>query len=157
MRSTVLVIVLLYCISSNSQNNEFGVKGGFNFTFFKVIQGEFGSNPSSETGYYGGLFLDFKIEEGFRFQPELLYIGLNDFQFINAPLYCKYNIAPNFHILVGPSFNYFFDFFTNKIKIRADISTSYDILPNVDLHLKYTIGFKEISPNGLFIGAGFTF
>ena len=88
-------------------------------------------------------------------QPEFLYIGLNDFQFINAPIYVKYEMANNLDVMVGPSINYFFDFFTNKLKIRADLSTVYNMTSNFDVHLKYTIGFQELTPNGLFVGIGY--
>ncbi len=137
---------------------KFGIKGGLNLTFFKVaegINGEFGTDPEVETGYYGGVFADFSVDDNFNIQPELLYIGLNDFKFINAPIYLKYTVDSNFDILLGPSLNYFFDFFSNKLKIRADISSAYNITSALDVHLKYTIGFQEITPNGLFIGLGY--
>ena len=135
---------------------EIGVKGGVNFTFFKVNQGGFGDFSKAETGYYGGFFADFKIDDNSSFQAELLYIGLNDFKFINAPLYIKYNIFKDFYILVGPSLNYFFDFFNAKLKVRADLSLAYNISSKIDFHMKYVIGFKEISPHGLFLGVGYT-
>jgi hypothetical protein len=134
---------------------KFGIKGGLNLTFFKVVEGNFGTDPEVATGYYGGVFADFSIDDNFNIQPELLYIGLNDFKFLNAPIYLKYTVDGNFDILLGPSLNYFFDFFSNKLKIRADISAAYNITPALDVHLKYTIGFQEITPNGLFIGAGY--
>ena len=133
---------------------DFGIKGGLNFTFFNVDEEDFGENPDSETGYYGGIFFDIYFNESFSFQPEILYIGLSDFKFINAPLYAKYEVAHNFDVMVGPSLNYFFDFFSNKFKVRADISAAYNITQSIDVHTKYTIGFEEISPNGLFIGVG---
>ena len=74
---------------------------------------------------------------------------------MNAPIYLKYDIDTNFHILVGPSLNYFFDFFVNKFKVRADLSVAYDLSEKLNLHMKYTIGFEEISPNGIFLGLGY--
>ncbi|MFK7832662.1 MAG: hypothetical protein AB8B52_05255 [Winogradskyella sp.] len=153
----LLLLVVSLGLFQLSAQTEFGVKGGMNFTFFKVVENDFGANPETEIGYYGGIFVDFKIDKGFHFQPELLYIGLNDFRFINAPLYLKYDVDYNLHILVGPSINYFPDFFNAKIKIRADLSLAYDIIPAIDVHMKYTIGFEEISPNGLFLGLGYKF
>ena len=138
-----------------SGQTELGIKGGINITFFKITEGEFGSNPETEIGYYGGMFLDIKVDKGFHFHPELLYIGIDEFKFLNAPLYLKYDIDYNFHILVGPSLNYFFDFFNNKFKVRADLSISYDVTPKLDLHMKYTIGFEELAPNVLFLGIGY--
>ena len=88
----------------------FGLKGGVNLTFFNVDEASFGLNQDIETGFYAGIFIDFEIKDGFSIQPEVLYIGLKDFEFINAPIYVKYEVANNLDVLVGPSINYFFDF-----------------------------------------------
>ena len=156
--SVFLLVFFIFWLSSEGQtNSNFGIKGGLNFTFFKVSESSFGFNQDAEVGYYGGLFVDFEIDEVLSIQPEVLYIGLKDFQFINAPIYVKYEMANNLDVMVGPSINYFFDFFTNKLKIRADLSTAYNITSDLDIHLKYTIGFQEITPNGLFMGLGYKF
>ncbi len=154
-RSLIFIAILLFCSSPLFAQTEFGIKGGVNITFFKVIEGEFGQNPETEVGPFGGFFVDFKIENGFHIQPELLYIGIKDFQFLNAPIYLKYDIDHNFHILVGPSLNYFFDFFANKFKVRADLNLAYDLSSKLSLNLKYTLGFEEFSPNIIFIGVGY--
>jgi hypothetical protein len=138
-------------------NIDIGIKGGLNLTFFNVAEADFGSNTEVETSYYGGLFFDFSLDEDFSIQNELLYIGLNDFKFINAPIYIKYEIVNNFYVLVGPSLNYFFDFYSNKFKVRADLSTLYNLTSSLDVHLKYTLGFEEFAPNGLFLGLGYKF
>jgi hypothetical protein len=95
------------------------------------------------------------MEDGFHIQPEVLYIGISDFRFLNVPIYLKYDIKYNFHILVGPSLNYFFDFFTNKFKVRADITLAYDLSDRLDLHMKYTLGFEELSPDVIFLGLSY--
>tara|TARA_R110002049_G_scaffold206268_3_gene376754 strand:+ start:856 stop:1338 length:483 start_codon:yes stop_codon:yes gene_type:complete len=151
-----LLIIVVICKSCSLQaQTDFGIKGGLNFTFFKVDEGSFGENPDVELGYYVGCFADFEIEKDFHIQPELLYISLGDFDFLNAPIYLKYNISDNFHILVGPSLNYFFDFFNAKLKVRADLGFAYNFTPSLDLHIKYTLGFEELSPNGMFLGLGY--
>ncbi|MFC0604826.1 outer membrane beta-barrel protein [Winogradskyella pulchriflava] len=155
MKKSILLFGLIcfsYCLTAQS---EFGIKGGLNFTFFKVTEGDFGTNPDTEVGYYAGLFSDFSINDNFRLQPELIYIGINDFKFLNAPIYLKYNINSDLHILVGPSLNYFFDFFSNNFKVRADLGLGYDLSDNLNLHMKYTIGFEELSPNIIFLGIGY--
>jgi hypothetical protein len=144
----------MFAISAQSQV-DFGVKGGVNLTFFDVIEGDFGPNAQVDVGYYGGFFADFKMEDGFHIQPEVLYIGISDFRFLNVPIYLKYDIKYNFHILVGPSLNYFFDFFTNKFKVRADITLAYDLSDRLDLHMKYTLGFEELSPDVIFLGLSY--
>ena len=143
-------------LNVTSQTNvDFGLKGGLNLTFFNVQESNFGVNTETEVGYFAGVFLDFEIDEYFSIQPEVLYIGLSDFKFINAPIYAKYEVARNFDLMAGPSLNYFFDFFTNKFKVRADICAAFNITSRLDIHTKYTIGFEEISPNGIFIGLGY--
>lgn len=138
----------------NSQTN-FGLKGGTSLTFFNEDNGDFGENPEIEVGYFAGVFLDVIIAQGFHIQPEVVFKGIGDFEFLNAPIYLKYDIENNFHILAGPSMNYFFNFFNNNFKIRADVSLAYDITDDLDINLKYTIGFEEISPNILFLGLGY--
>lgn len=156
MKSLIIVIFLsVFGLHAFSQNKaDFGIKGGLNLTFFNVKEGNFGINTQTETGYYSGLFCDIHIDDALSIQPEILYIGLNDFKFLNAPIYVKYEVAKNFDVLVGPSLNYFFDFFSNKFKVRADLSAAYHITTSLDVHTKYTLGFEEIAPNGLFIGIG---
>ncbi|SHH49749.1 hypothetical protein [Winogradskyella jejuensis] len=156
MKHYILVFVLLVSVSLeiHSQTN-FGIKGGMSLTFFNEDNGVFGENPETEVGYFGGVFLDIIIDKGFHIQPELLYKGIGDFEFMNLPIYLKYDVDNNFHILAGPSLNYFFNFFNNKFRVRADVSIAYDITEDLDISLKYTIGFEEISPNILFIGLGY--
>lgn len=153
MKKCLIFVLFVYGALSYAQ--DFGVKGGLNFTFFKVDEGNFGTNPDTEVGYYGGVFLDFEIDNGLHIQPELLYKGVGDFKFLNAPIYLKYDIYESVHILVGPSLNYFFDFFSNKFKVRADLSLDYDFSSEMSIHMKYTIGFEELSPNVLFLGLGY--
>lgn len=153
----VLILVLAFstvCNTHAQSSAEFGIKGGLNLTFFNVNEANFGPNTETEVGYYGGIFVDFEIDEDFGIQPELLYIGLGDFEFLNAPIYASYEVANQLHLFVGPSLNYFFDFFNNKFKVRGDVSVAYTISERIDLHAKYTLGFEEISPNGLFFGLG---
>ncbi|WP_406683827.1 PorT family protein [Seonamhaeicola sp. MEBiC1930] len=151
-----IILLFLGCFSINGQSKTyFGVKGGLNLTFFKVSESNFGFIPGSDAGYYTGAFCNIKIDETYSVQPEVLYILLNDFEFLNVPFYVKYEMAHGLNILIGPSINYFFDFFSNKLKIRADLSTSYNITKNLDFHVKYALGFKELTPNSLFLGIGY--
>ncbi len=106
------MFILLLSVSNSIQaQTDFGIKGGTSLTFFNQDNGIFGENPDVELGYFGGVFVDFKIDKGFHIQPELLYKGIGDFEFLNAPIYLKYDLDYNFHILAGPSLNYFFNFF----------------------------------------------
>lgn len=159
MNTTRIFVSIFFITSSlvvNAQDleNSFGIKGGLNKTFFNVDQKNFGLYSTSETGFYGGVFVEFPIDRFLTIQPEALYISVGDFNFLNVPIYAKYEVANRLHLLAGPSVNYFFDFFTNKLKIGADISSSYDITPSLDAHVKFALGLGELAPNGLFFGLG---
>ncbi|MEL6812368.1 MAG: outer membrane beta-barrel protein [Bacteroidota bacterium] len=150
-------ISIFLCLGVSTLLNaqiDLGVKGGLNLTFFNENQQQFGQDATAEVGYFGGLFLDVPINERFHIQPELLYKGVGEFQFLNAPIYAEYYVANNVSLLVGPSLNYFFDFFTNKFKVRADISAAYHFSEAFEANLKYTLGLEELSPNVLFLGVG---
>lgn len=154
LQITLISFLLFSSVVINAQT-EFGIKGGVNITFFKVSEANFGDNPDAEAGYYAGVFMDFKIRNEIGVHPELLYIGINDFRFLNVPINLKYDISDSFNILVGPSLNYFFDFFSNKFKVRADLGLAYELSSNLGVHTKYTIGFEELSPNIIFFGTSY--
>jgi len=159
MNKILLTGFLFLCfLKCNAQTQpSFGIKGGLNLTFFKVPEAQFGNTIQTETGFYTGVFSEFNIDKGVSLQPEVLYIQLNDFKFINAPIYAKFKLTNKLDFLAGPSLNYFFDFFTNKFKVRGDIATSYNLSNKFDVHIKFVVGFTEVAPNGLFIGTGYKF
>ncbi|MFD2914389.1 porin family protein [Psychroserpens luteus] len=153
--SLFFFFLILKCTAQS--NVDFGIKGGLNLTFFKVPEAQFGNTIQTETGFYGGVSAAFEIDENVSLQPELLYIQLSDFKFLNAPIYAKFQLSDKLSFMAGPSLNYFFDFFTNKFKVRGDIATSYNITNALDVHMKFVVGFTEVAPNGLFIGTGYKF
>lgn len=152
-----VIAILSFVFGTNHiySQTEFGLIGGVNLTFFDVIEGDFGPNAQVDVGYYGGFFADFEVDKDLHIQPELIYIGIADYRFLNLPIYLKYDVSKNFHLLIGPSFNYFFDFFVNKFKVRADLSLAFDLTNRLNLHLKYTIGIEELSPDVIFFGLGY--
>lgn len=154
-RVFIVFFVFFNVIVTGQSKVDFGLKGGAHLTFLKVAEANFGDNIEVKFGYYGGMFVDIKFKSNLSLQPEVLYVGINDFNFVNAPIYIKYKAADRFYLLVGPSLNYFFDFFSNKFKVRADLSVAYQISQAFDIHMKYTLGFEELTPDGLFLGLGF--
>jgi hypothetical protein len=156
MRYVLILLSFITFSNVNAQDTSerFGIKGGLNITFFNVDENGLGTFATSETGFYGGMFMEFPIDDFLVIQPEVLYISVGDFNFLNVPIYAKYEVATDLYLLAGPSVNYFFDFFTNKLKIGADISSSYNITQDLDVHVKFALGIQELAPNGLFVGLG---
>lgn len=159
IKSLMVLFIALTSINTEAQSRStgFGIKGGLNFSFFRADEGDFGQNATTETGFYGGAFVDFRIDEFLSIQTEALYIGVGEFRFVNAPIYAKYSVAENINLMVGPSMNYFFDLFNRKFKIRGDVCASYNMSQSFDFHIKYTLGFQILTPNVLFIGVGYQF
>ena len=147
-------IITFSTVNAQNDDESFGVKGGLNVTFFNVDENGLGTFATSEIGFYGGVFAEFPIDGFLAIQPEILYISVGDFNFLNVPIYAKYEVANDLYLMAGPSMNYFFDFFTNKFKVGADISSSYNITPDLDVHVKFALGLQELAPNGLFFGLG---
>src|SRR5690606_24492987 len=156
MRLLLIALSLLTfsLLKAQDSDERFGIKGGLNITFFNVDDNGLGTFATSETGFYGGVFVEFPIDDFLAIQPEVLYISLGDFNFLNIPIYAKYEVANNLYLLAGPSANYFFDFFTNKFKVGADISSGYNLTSSLDIHVKFALGLQELAPNGLFFGLG---
>ena len=65
MKFNLITLIFLFCcqIMFAQTTTNFGIKGGLNITFFNVDEMDFGENPDSETGYYGGLFLDIEVDD----------------------------------------------------------------------------------------------
>ena len=151
---SVLFTAFSLVVHAQDFNTRFGIKGGFNKTFFSVDQKNLGTYSTSETGFYGGIVVEFPIDHFLTIQNEALYIAVGDFNFLNVPIYAKYEVANKLHLMAGPSINYFFDFYTSKLKVGADISSRYDITQALDIHIKFALGIDELAPNGLFFGLG---
>ena len=75
-RYILLFIVLIYVSDFAEAQTDFGIKAGTSLTFFNENNGVFGQNPETEIGYFGGVFLDIFIDNGFHIQPELVYKGI---------------------------------------------------------------------------------
>jgi len=151
------VLLVCWCLVSANQmigQTEFGIKGGMNFTIFNENQSQFGERPQLEIGYFGGVFLNVPVSEKFNFQPELVYLGIGDFEIINAPVYLEYSVGNNLSLYVGPSLNYFFDIFSRNFKVRGDVAAAFQLTEHLEINLKYTQAFDELSPNIILVGVG---
>lgn len=146
---------------ANAQESvRFGVKGGLDLATAKVkFDTGFGTYEAteSETGFFIGGFAEIGITDKFALQPELYYVGINDFDMISLPVLAKFEFVPNFHALVGPSFNFLLDADDDEFKVNFDFGASYDITEDFDVSAKYSLGFGDVSLSGLFIGAGYKF
>lgn len=142
---------------TQAQEMKFGVKAGIDLASTKVDLGPLGEVTGSETGYYLGGFATIGISEKFAVQPELMYVLIKDFNFLSVPILAKYELADSFHVLAGPSLNYFTELEEEKFKINVDFGASYDISEEFDVNAKYSLGTGDVAISGIFIGAGYKF
>lgn len=154
--------LLTFGFANAQEGVRFGVKGGLDLAQAKVkYDTGFGTYEAteSETGFFVGGFAEIGLTEKFSLQPEIYYVGINDFDMISLPVLAKFEFVPNFHALVGPSFNYLLDAGegVDDFKVNLDFGASYDITEDFDVSAKYSVGFGDFSINGLFIGAGYKF
>lgn len=163
MMKKLLLAAALYAVTycATAQETKFGVRAGVDIATVKVeytnpFIGGTTSVSSSETGFFAGGFVHLGITESFALQPEVLYVGIKDFNMISIPVLAKYNFG-KFGILAGPDFNYLLDAEEDEFKFNADFGASYDITEHIDVQARYSVGFGDISVSGIFIGAGYRF
>lgn len=157
----VTVCVLAGTLYGSAQETKFGVRAGVDFATVetKVTVPILGtvSSKGSETGFFVGGFASIGVSESFAVQPEVLYVSIKDFSFLNVPVLGKYTVAEKINLLAGPSFNYLLDAEEDKFKVNVDFGGSYDITENIDVIARYSLGFGDSKISGIFVGVGYTF
>ena len=74
MKIKLLVTLLLVTAISNAQNIRYGFKAGLNLSSLSAKSGAtISSSTSSKTSFVLGGFAEFKINNKFSIQPEILY------------------------------------------------------------------------------------
>ena len=152
--------------SINAQS--FGVKAGVDFASAKEeINSD--SATESETGFYVGVFAQFEISEQFAFQPELMYVSIEDLDQIHIPLLANYSVSEEFSILAGPSLGILLDTADgiNSLNYGLEVGVAYDITEELLVEARYNIGLANLiedAPDdyslklsGFFVGLGYRF
>ena len=146
--------------ASQAQETRFGIKAGADFASMKVkteFMGETFESTASETGFFVGGFAELGISDKFAVQPELLYVGIKDFNMISLPVLAKFEIMEGLHLMAGPDFNYLLDAEEDEFKINIGGGAEYDINENFDVSARYSAGMGDVSISGVFLGVGYAF
>ena len=133
MKKKLLIIAVLFLSASSkvSSQTEFGVKSGLNFS--KYSKSVFGAEYQYRIGFYAGGFFNYKINDKFKLQTELLFAqqGSNlvikdvvirefpdqvpvrgDFKSkiiestIAIPILAQYYVADKIYVEAGPQFGF---------------------------------------------------
>lgn len=100
--------------SSNSRNNGFGIKGGYNLTNVRGDnRGSVGGRENLNT-FHAGVYAQLGFNDKWSLQPELLYSRkgfrydaagtqrVNRLDYLQLPILAVYNITDNFSLHLGP-------------------------------------------------------
>ncbi len=142
---------------ADAQETRFGVKAGVDIASMTVDLGPLGEVTGNETGFFVGAFAEIGVNETFAIQPEVLYVGIKDFNMINVPVLGKFTFAEDFSAMAGPSINYLLDAEEDEFKVNVDVAVGYAITEDIDASARYSIGFGDVKISGLFIGVGYKF
>ncbi len=146
----------------------FGAKAGLNFASNKA---EFSgiSATASETGFYIGVFAQIEISEKFAFQPEVMYVLVDQLDEIHIPLMANYSVSEKFSVLAGPSLGILLDTADgfSSFNYGIELGAAYDITEQIFVEARYSIGLANLvedAPSGFssklsgfYIGAGYKF
>ncbi len=150
----------------NAQETKFGVKAGVDFASAKAkVQGF--SITVSETGFYVGGFAEVGVSDAFTFQPEVLYVSINDFDQISIPLMAKFGVSEKIDVLAGPALGFLLDSVDGQKSFNYGIEAgaAYDITEELFVEARYNIGLANLIENapsgvstklsGFFVGLGY--
>lgn len=162
--STIIVLGLLGLMGA--QNVDFGLKTGLNISNF--TGGDVDRN--NLFGFHVGGFAEFKLNEKFSLQPELLYstqgsevenLAKIKVDYLKIPLMIKYYLSENFSIEAGPQASFLVN---DKIEFDdssipdADIDASsfdfglnaglgYNFNTNIFAQVRYNYGITTVGEN----------
>ncbi|MDD7886989.1 porin family protein [Flavivirga sp. 57AJ16] len=152
----------------NAQETKFGVKAGADFASNRVKTNMF-TITASETGFYVGGFAEIGISDTFAFQPEVLYVSVDDLNQISIPLMAKFGVSEKLDVLAGPALGILLDTEDEQKSFNYGIEAgaAYDINEELFVEARYNIGLANLikdAPSGsssklsgLFVGLGYRF
>jgi len=172
---TLITFILLSSLLYAQGKFDFGFKGGLSIVNLKEKSNGLNSfDPIAKVSYHFGGFLTFNINEKIALQPEIIFSSQGAKQeiefttsadlpsfvskpeftlnYINIPIYFKYNITQGFSIFTGPQFS----FLTSaKLKsIETDMFAGSQPGREFESDIKDTTSTFDLS---LSLGAGYQF
>lgn len=161
-----LFVITMHVIIVNAQS--IGLRAGADFA---TATAKFdGLNVSeNETGFYIGVFKNFKVSENFKFRPEVNYINIEDLDQIQIPVLASVGLNETFDLMAGPSFNFLIDpdEESKTFHLGLDFGISYKLIDQFFIESRYSLGLTNLAEkndfnaslklSGLFVGLGYEF
>ncbi|SDW96186.1 Outer membrane protein beta-barrel domain-containing protein [Lutibacter oricola] len=144
----ILTTILLVCIVSicTSQETKFSIIAGYSNAFETVkidavnllnnYEDEISFDVKKETindsysGFNIGVSVETSISDKISFNPSLLYLNVNNTNFLQAPIFLKYYLNNELSIIGGPQLTYTLDEVferVRKLNIAIGAGISYNI------------------------------
>ena len=107
MKKLFLVGIAMFSFITltNAQSAQFGLTGGFANISERIDGGQGFSVSSDGSGFFIGALVDIGISK-FHVQPEVLYVNVEETNFLYVPVLVKYYIIPKFNLQAGPQANF---------------------------------------------------
>ncbi len=149
----MVVMAILGTTNVNAQDFKFGAKAGVNLAY---LRGN-GETTDMRTSIHLGLVAEYKFNEQFAVQPELLYSGQGakekdymgqDFDatlkldYLNLPVIFKYYVSEGFSLQAGPQLGILL---SSKVKAsKGSLTAEEDVdgIKSIDFGFNLGLGFK---------------
>jgi hypothetical protein len=169
LKSAISAFSLLFLVSYNTtaQDIKLGISGGLLNGSGKITD-DTGSLSASNTGFYAGVFANFKLSDKFGVMPEVDYGNLNSNSSYFFSTRINYYVVPKLYLQAGPQVFLLSRSLSDDIKqagIDGVIGAGYDITEHFHLQARYsfelTDRFKEDNGgtaklNNLMVGIGYS-
>ncbi len=169
MKRILCIVVAVFGLTAvNAQDINFGVKAGVDLATAKTEISGF-SISSSETGFYIGGLAEIGLSDKLAFQPEVLYVSIEEFDQLSIPLMVKFLVSEKFNLLAGPSLSYLLDSEEGmkSLNYAVEGGAAFNITENFFVEARYNYGLANLiedAPSGfsskisgLFLGVGYKF
>jgi opacity protein-like surface antigen len=163
----MLAAAALMTTGAMAQGWEYGVKAGVDFSKVSKISG---GKAKALTGFYGGVFAEYHLNDFFGIQPELVYSAQGTqfnaesgkFEirqnYINVPILAKFYVLNGLSVEVGPQFGFLMN---SKIKLKsgagsyvfapairkfdfaAAMGLTYTVSSRLDITARYNLGLTD--------------
>ena len=145
----LIAIVAIVSTTFTHAQNGFGVKAGFNSLSLRVSADGVSASESA-SGFYLGVFNNFKASDKVGIQAELQFVNVSEdgesSSVLALPVMANINVADKFNLLAGPQLDLLLDDDAEGIKklgIGLGTGAAYDISQNVSLEVRYVLGLSN--------------
>ena len=163
-----IAVITIAGLGKVNAQTSFGAIGGYHNLSVKAKGGGISASVDG-SGFFAGLFAEFKISETFKVQPEFQFTtATNDgdaAELLLLPIMAKYYIEGKFNLQAGPQFDYSLN--DEEFGVGLGFGAGYDFSENFFASARYVVGLTNklddapsgvsVTLNTLQVGIGYRF